>query len=408
MGAFDFSSPARRARAASAERFVAVVADAGSEEVIRNLILDQAIEGAHVERGTLDDAIGLMRTLGHSPRHLIVDLSGAAMPLSDLMRLADVCDPSVTVIVVGDHNDVGLYRSLLRLGVQDYLVKPLTVELVQRALAATDSVAATRAGKAIGFVGARGGVGVTTIATALARHLADETRRRIAYVDLDFHGGGACPMLGVTSNNGLVELLQNTRRLDAQLVNQATVAQSDRLFMLSAELPLDNDFTPPPGAVAELIGVLKHHFHYVVLDLPGRAGRVVDEALDACASIHVVADRSVHGAREAARLCRFVERRAADPTVSLLINNAQPPVRGRADPADIVQALARASVHEFPHEPQTLALAENLGEAIADRHRSAFAQAIVGLAHALTGGDANAGASARPWYARLAMKFRRG
>ncbi|WP_179400906.1 AAA family ATPase [Burkholderia guangdongensis] len=410
MGAFDLSGHHSRVRAgaASAERLIAVVSDAGSEEAIRNLVFDQGVERAHVERGTIDDAIELMATLEHSPRHLIVDLSGSSMPVSDMMRLADVCDPSVAVIVVGEHNDVGLYRNLLRIGVREYLVKPLTVELVQRALEATDAGAATRVGKAIGFVGARGGVGVTTIATALARHMADQTRRRVVYVDLDLHGGGACTMLGVTSGNGLVELLQNTQRLDEQLINQAIVAQSDRLFVLSSEAPFDSPFAPRTGAVAELIGVLKSQFHYVVLDLPERAGRIVDEALDACGSIHVVADRSVHGAREAARLCRFAEGRAADPTVTLLINNALPPARGRADPADIAQALARASVHEFPHEPHALALAENLGEPIADSHRSGFAQAIVGLAHALTGGDANALARARrPWYARFSAKLGR-
>jgi pilus assembly protein CpaE len=147
--------------------------------VVKNLMRDQGIANAYVTRGAIDDAIELMRTMDHSPRHLLVDVSGSSMPISDLMRLAEVVDPSVNVVVVGDHNDVGLFRSLLRMGVQDYLVKPLTVELVQRALAASDPAASARAGKAIGLIGARGGVGVTTIATALARHLADKTRRRI-------------------------------------------------------------------------------------------------------------------------------------------------------------------------------------------------------------------------------------
>lgn len=402
MGAFESTSSKRRAPVAGAERLIAVVADGGSEDVIKNLVLDQAISNAHVERGTLDHAIELMKGLGHSPQHLIVDVSGSTMPVSDLMRLADTVDPSVTVIVVGEHNDVGLFRNLLRIGVQDYLVKPLTVELVQRALAAADPAAATRTGKAIGFVGARGGVGVTTIATALARHLADKTRRRIAYVDLDVHGGAACSMLGVTSNNGLAELLQNTQRLDAQLIKQAVLAQSDRLFVLSSDLSYDNDFPLRPGAVTELIGALKHHFHYVLIDLPQRAGRVADEALDACAVIHVVADRSVHAAREAARLCRFAQGRAADPAISLLLNNAQQPVRGRVDRADFTHALGRSSVHEFPYEPQTLALAENLGQAIADAKHSAFAKAIVALANGLTGSDEAVPGTPQPWYARLA------
>jgi len=404
MGAFELRSPNRRAAPQSTDRIVAVVGDASSEEVVKNLMLDQGIAHAFVARGHIGDAIELMRGIGHSPRHLLVDVSDSSMPVSDLMRLAEVVDPSVNVVVVGDRNDVGLFRSLLRMGVEDYLVKPLTVELVQRALTASDPSASVRAGKAIGFIGARGGVGVTTIATALARHLADKTRRRIAYVDLDLHGGAAASMLGISSNNGLAELLQNTQRLDQQLIHQTAVAQSDRLSAFSAALPYEQPLALRPGTVGELVAALKHHFHYVVLDLPQRAGGFVEEALDACETIHVVSDRSVHAARETARLCRFAEGRPADAAVSVLLNNAQQPVRGRVAQADFVHALGRASVLDFPYEPQTLALAENLGESIADGKHSAFARAVVALADAITGSDAPAVTARSPWYARLLPK----
>lgn len=402
MNALEFLRPKSRA-AIAAEDLIALVSDSGSEDTIRSLILDQTIVNAHVQRGTIDDAIELLQGLERSPRHLIVDVSGSAMPLSDLARLADVCDPSAKVIVVGDRNDVGLFRSLLGIGVQDYLVKPLTVELVQRALAASDPGAAVRSGKAISFVGSRGGVGVTTIAVSLARHLADETRRRIAYVDLNFHGGAANSMLGLASNNGLTELLQNMQRTDPQLINQALVSRSDRLFMLSSELAYGNDFTLRPGAIAELIDALKHHFHYVLIDLPGRSGRLVEESLDASKLIYVVADRSVHAAREATRLWRFAEDRGGEPTISLLLNNPLEPVAGRVEAADFKRALGRGSVHEFPYEPKALAVAENLGEPIASKKPMPFAAAIVELANGVTGRET---AIAKPWYARLISKRR--
>jgi pilus assembly protein CpaE len=406
MGAFELRSANRRAPPLATDRIIAVLGDPSSEEVVKNLMRDQVIANAHVARGAIDDAIELMRKLPQSPRHLLVDVSGSAMPISDLMRLAEVVDPSVSVVVIGEHNDVGLFRSLLRMGVQDYLVKPLTVELVQRALAASDPTASARAGKAIGFIGARGGVGVTTIATALARHLADKTRRRIAYVDLDLHGGAGASMLGIDANNGLAELMQNTHRLDPQLIHQTAVAQSDRLFVFSAEMPYEQPLALRAGTVAELVAALKRHFHYVVLDLPLRTGGFVDETLDACETIHVVADRSVHAARETARLCRFAEGRPADAAVSVLLNNAHQPVRGRVAQADFVHALGRASVHEFPYEPQTLAVAQNLGEAIGEGKHSAFARAVVSLADAITGADAPMPAERSPWYARLLRKRR--
>ncbi|MFD1561876.1 AAA family ATPase [Paraburkholderia silviterrae] len=401
MGVFESNILKRRAQPSGAEKLIAVVADEQSIEVVKSVVVDQGIATSHITTGSLDDAIAIMTSLKESPRYLIVDVTGSTMPISDLTRLAEVVDPSVTVIVVGERNDVGLFRSLLHVGVQDYLVKPLTAELVRRALTSTDGGTSARMGKVLSFVGARGGVGVTTIATALASHLADKTRRRIAYVDLDPYGGAAASMLGISANNGLIELLQNPQRLDQQLINQAFVAQSDRLLVLASELPYNQEFTLRSGALSELVTMLKRHFHYIMLDLPGRAGRVVEEALDASSTIHVVADFSVHSAREAARLCRFAQTLDAAPAITVLLNAARQPVSGRVREDDFVNALARGSVHSLPYEPERLALAENLGEAerLAHSTGSSFATAIVSLANAITGSET--AVAREPWYKRL-------
>jgi pilus assembly protein CpaE len=386
-----------------AEDLLAVVSDPDSETAVKNLIVDQSIASACVHRGTIVDAIELLQKLDRSPRQLIVDITGSAMPLSDLARLSDACEPSVAVVVVGERNDVDLYRSLLGAGIQDYLFKPLSVGLLQRALAPRDAAVAVRAGRAVSFVGARGGVGTTTIAVALARHLADVTHRHIAYVDLNFHGGAANSMLGLVTNNGLTELLQNAQLVDAPLINRMLVHKSNHLRVLSSELPYGDEFACRPGAVSELINTLKRHFHYVMIDLSGLAGSgssIVEEALDASASVYITSDRSVHAARETARWLRFAEDRDGDPTIALLLNNPHENVEGRVQPADFQRALGRASIYELPYEPKTLAAAENLGEPIATGKLTPFASAIVDLANTLTGRTESAPAK-QPWYARL-------
>jgi pilus assembly protein CpaE len=402
MGAFESNILKRRTQPSGAEKLIAVVSDAQSVDAVNNYAVDQGVATSHVTIGTIDNAIEIMTALKESPRHLIVDVTGSSMPISDLTRLAEVVDPSVDVIVIGERNDVGLYRSLLRIGVQDYLVKPLTAELVRRALVPTADDTSARMGKVLSFVGARGGVGVTTIATALASHLADTTRRRIAYIDLDPYGGAAASMLGVTTNNGLIELLQNPQRLDQQLINQAFVARSDRLLVLAAELPYNQELALRPRALAELVTMLKHHFHYILLDLPSRAGTLVEEALDSSSTVHVVADLSVHSAREAARLCSFAQTLDSAPAVSVVLNESRQPVPGRVRQDDFVSALARGSVHSLPYDPQPLALAENLGEAegLTTVQHSPFATAIVLLANAITGSE-TATAAPQPWYKRL-------
>jgi len=209
-------------------------------------------------------------------------------------------------------------------------------------------------------------------------------------------------MLGMLTNNGLTELLQNAQRADAALIDRMLVPKSKYLHVLSSELPYGNDFVCRAGAVAELINALKRHFHYVMLDLSSLAGSVAEEALDASAFVYITSDRSVHAARETARLLRFAEDRDSDPTISLLLNNPLEPVAGRVDPADFQRALGRASMYELPYEPKTLAAAENLGEPIAAGKGTPFTSAVIELANALTGRSETA--PPKPWYARIARK----
>ncbi|KVQ02628.1 fimbrial protein [Burkholderia ubonensis] len=398
------SRNAKRAAPAGAADLVAVVSDPGSEDVIRRVAKDLSITRAHLQPGGCDDAIRLLQQNERSPRQLVVDVSDSVLPVSDLMRLAEVCDPSVRVVAVGTQNDVGLFRNLLGIGVQDYIVKPLTVELVRRALTATESVVQARTGKTVSFVGARGGVGATTIAVSLARCLAGEKRRRVAYVDLNLHGGGANSMLGLSSNNGLIELLNMEQRPDDALFERMFVTKGDRLHVLSAELAYGADVQLRDAAVAGLVDMLKDRFHYVLLDVGSGAGRLFEDALEASDLVYIVADRSVHAAYEAARLARFTRELPGERLLSMVLNNPLAPVAGRVEPADFEEAFGSVKLRELPHEPQTLAVAENLGEPIDSAKRRGFLDEIRQMANGITGESM---AVAEPWYARF-VKWRTG
>lgn len=375
--------------AARAADFVAFVADKATEQVLKNYVLEQAMPHTYIAVGTIDDAIAHLAKLDRSPQFLLVDLQGCVMPLSDLGRLAEVCEPSVQVITLGERNDVGLFRSLLKIGVRDYLVKPLTVELIKRTVNVTDGVVnqvmLARAGKAIAFAGTRGGVGVTTVALNVARHLAEETHRRIAYVDLDLYSGAANCMLGAQSNNGLFDVLQNVHRIDPQYVERTLVPHGTRLFMLSAELDYGAPHPYEPGALARLLALLCDSFHYVILDVAAPADALGNEAFDHASRVYLVADRSVHSTRESVRLLRFVEDRDNNPITSLLVNNVSPAGAGKVELADFTAAVGRSVLHEIPYEAKAVAVAENLGESPRERAPNGFNQTVRRIASDLTG-----------------------
>ncbi len=393
----------KSAGAVKAAEFIAVVTDKQSEEIIDTYVLDQLVPHTHVQVGTLDDMIQILSQIEHSPTRLIVDISGSTMALSELTRLSQVCEPSVKVVVIGDRNDVGLYRNLLQLGIQDYLVKPLTAELLSRALDISRSVSTAdkilRTGKAISFIGTRGGAGVTTIAVNLARYLAEVVRRRVAYVDLHQYGGAANMMLGINTNNGLSDLLQNIHRLDPQFIERALVSKSHRLSVLSAEVPYGTELEVRADAIKQLVATLKQHFHYVLLDLPDRGGALMSEAIDNSKLVYIVAEHSVHSAREAMRLQRYVASRSSEPDLALLLNNPVDPVQGRVSSADFSDAVSMSILQEFAFEGKALALAENLGEGVVESGAVGFSEAIAKLANQLSG--SNESIVAPSWTARL-------
>src|SRR5205814_2818883 len=140
-----------------------------------------------------------------SPQLLIVDTSGVDMPLSQVQTLADVCEPGTDVVALGDRDSVGLYRDLIEAGVSNYIVKPLTRELLTKLLGPkTPNLpkVSLKLGKVVAFTGARGGVGTTTLAANLAWNLANRQGRRVALVDLDLQSGDCALLFNAENTPG--------------------------------------------------------------------------------------------------------------------------------------------------------------------------------------------------------------
>src|SRR5262249_2897184 len=149
-----------------------------------------------------------------SPENVIVDISDAEMPASQIHDLAELCEPGVTVIAIGDRNDIALYRDLVQAGVSEYIVKPVTAQLLTKALngaptSGERSPISRKRGKVVAVVGARGGVGATTLATHLALHLANQQSRRVMLLDLDLYTGDCALALNIKPTPGLREALSN-------------------------------------------------------------------------------------------------------------------------------------------------------------------------------------------------------
>jgi pilus assembly protein CpaE len=366
---------------------MAFLVDAESTSVVERFTLEQMMPHTLVRQGTVDDAIHALAYLDRPPQRLVVDISASAMPLSDLARLADACAPSVSVVVIGDRNDVGLFRELLRMGVDDYLSKPLTVELLCRVLGsqqAPEPVQQARTGKLVACVGARGGAGASTVAVNLAWALANQQQRRVALIDLDPHGGPVNVLLGTRSNEGLTDVLKNVNRLDPHYVNRTLVPIGPHLSVLSSEMDFSAGTQPDLLALQRLFNELKKHFHYIIADLPDRAGPVSQCVIEAAQTTVLVSDPSVYGARESARLIRQAENRDNSVPLMLVINHAHSEVKAELSIGDYEEAIGRKVSLELPHDAEAASAAENLGQPIVTG-KGVLAQALLQLSHDLSG-----------------------
>jgi pilus assembly protein CpaE len=253
-------------------RLMAFLSGGQSEAALNTCLSKLAISDFRIKRGGITRAIKYL-SIERSPENIIVDISGVEMPASQVHELAALCEPGVTVVAIGDRNDIGLYRDLLQAGVSEYIVKPVTAQLLAKALSSTHGAAeggliSRKRGKMVAAIGARGGVGTTTLAINLAWYLANRQSRRVLLLDLDLQTGDCALALNLEPTPGLREALTNPMRIDDVFLERTVAVHGERLFVLSAEEPLraETDFTA--DAVETLVGVLRSQFHYVVADVP--------------------------------------------------------------------------------------------------------------------------------------------
>lgn len=380
--------------------FAAFVKDSASEELLQQVFRTDSLTEAQVASGGVDAAIAWLKKHGRSPQRLMVDISGSSRPLDELDRLADACEPSVEVYVVGERNDVGLFRNLLSRGVQDYIVKPLNTELVRRTLSGAGATAHRgRNGSCVVVMGTRGGVGATTVATNLARDLArGGTRRRVVYMDLNVYDGSGPAALGRPGGSALLDVLGNIDRLDQQYLERTLADAGDGLYVLASELEYSDEFHAEPVVLGRLVDALCQFFHYVVLDLPQHGGDLAAEALSHSSIACLVAEPSVHSARTLTRLVRHIESRTGAPTVLTVMNHPQPVTRHRVRLKDFAQAADVALQVHIGYDPKGPVLAENLAQAL--QAGGEFARGIRDLSARVTGESGSK--PQRSWWRRTA------
>jgi pilus assembly protein CpaE len=342
----------------STPQVVVFFRDSDSKDVIRHALGDLSVTDAVFKPGGLSSAIAEV-TEQSSPRLLIVDSSGMDDPAAAVAQLIELCEPSTGVIVIGDSNDIRLYRALRDAGAAEYFFKPLVAALVARTCKAVltneqepaqaHGPTKPRTGRLILVLGARGGVGATTVAVRTAWRLSENPPRPVAIVDLDLQFGDAALQLEATPTHAMREALERADRVDDLFLERGIIHVTKRLDLMACLEPLAGGIAFEESAFLTLLEILRRRYRYVVVDLPASRAVALPQVLRLPSLVMVVSDAGLASARDVARLREVLGPSRPDRVVMHLLNKNGAPgslpleefARGAGQPPDVIIPWSR-------------------------------------------------------------------
>ena len=354
MNSITKFSGSRPAASGPTEPILAFACDEDTLDAISRVV-PGGRRGVEVREGGIGAALAAL-SQGSSPEMLIVDISDSVNPLADMATLSGGCGPETTIIALGLENDVGLFRALLGCGVTDYLVKPITPQELRRTLLTAgrheEQSDVSSNGRVGAVIGARGGIGSSSLAISVAWQLAHQHRKQVALVDLDVHFGTSALSLDLEPGNGLRSALENADRIDSLFVASALTNISDTMFVLGSEESLDQTFDVQPEALELLTAELRRIFDVVVIDLPRHLVPVASLTLAAMDAIAIVTDLSLAGLRDTVRLRTGLSRQAPDALISIVANRVGLEKGSELSIAEFERGLGAKVDFVLPEDPK--------------------------------------------------------
>ncbi len=294
--------------------FLAFTNDSVSAETLKQFAKSQGWEESVIHQGDIDTAAEFLKS-HTSPHVLCVDIASSETAPAALDRLADVCDPTIKVIVSGKVNEYSFYCWLVEVGISSYLLKPFTLLALEAAYRkaaevpvieiAPVSSTAKKDAKVITIIGSRGGAGATTVSVNTAWILANSLHQKTALLDFDPQLGTVALALDLEPGKGLRDALEKPDRIDGLFLDRVMVRIDDYLSILSTEESLEEDIAASDVAAESLFKQIKPKFSHIVVDVPRTLTPFTRHALKHSDHIICVTEYTIMGLRESLRYLEY-------------------------------------------------------------------------------------------------------
>lgn len=318
--------------------------------------------------GGLEGAIESYKS-NPTPNLIIVETS---LPTDEipaaLDRLAEVCDASTRLIVLGHVNDVLLYRELIRSGVSEYLVLPTSAQSIVNAI--SDLFAAEGAapiGRTIGFIAAKGGAGASTLAHNVAWAISQHLRQDVLILDMDLPFGTAGLNFNQDPPHGIVDALSASGKVDPTMLDRLMSKAANHINLLTAPAMLDKTFDYGERDFEQVLELAQKTTPVVILDIPHAWTAWVRHTLATIDEIVIVAEQDLANLRNAKNLSDTIKAlRPNESEPLLVINQVGVPKRPEIAAKEFATSVECKLLSQVPFDPQTFGTAANNGQMLAE------------------------------------------
>jgi pilus assembly protein CpaE len=359
----DYIAPAPR---------VSVQAFCTSEETaaaVRSAGEDRRLVKAHltVKMGGMDAAVETYSTVP-TPNVIILETEGGRDILEGLDQLATVCDPGTRVVVIGSTSDVAPYRELLRRGVNDYVIGPVeTLDVVRSICSLFSASDAITVGRIIAVVGAKGGVGASTVAHNVAWTIARDLALDSVVIDLDLAFGTAGLDFNKDPAQGIANAVFSSDRPDTALIERLMAKCTDRLNLLAAPATLERVYDFGEQAFDAIFDTLRMTTPCIVLDVPHQWSGWTRRALVGADDILIVAEPDLANLRNAKNMLNMLkEARPNDRPPLYCLNQVGMPKRPEIAAGEFAKAIESQPIAAIRFDPRMFGEAANTGQMIAE------------------------------------------
>jgi len=337
---------------------------------MQQVVVDRRMTRAHVDVRN-GGIMAAAQAFGQAttPDVLILETEGHRdQVLSELGQLAQVCAPTTKVVLIGHVNDVILYRELIRQGLSEYLVAPVhQLQVIDAISSLFNEPGADPIGRIMAFIGAKGGVGSSTIAHNIASLASGDYQVDTIVTDLDLAFGTAGLNFNQDPAQGIAEAIASSDRIDQTMVERLLTRCNDRLSLLSAPAQVEKSLGIDIDTLEPIIDAIRSSAPLIVLDVPNLWTAWSKQLLTNADDVIITSTPDLASLRNTKNLFDFLtSARPNDKAPLIILNQVGVQKRPEIPVSEFAKAIGVEPTAVIPFDAHVFGTAASNGQMIAE------------------------------------------